>query len=178
MSSRAEELLISLAKDLVGEDATELLKFLLKKRIEMTDDDIAKELNVKVNEIRKKLYLLSEQGFVTYRRTRDKDTGLFIYYWKVNLDQINEILLNRKRLVLEKLKDRLENEQNTLFYYCPQDNIQFSFDEALENEFKCPKCGSSLQYYDSEKTRRFLEYKIKQLESEIDRETKHGANSH
>lgn len=177
MSSRAEELILSLAKDLVGEDATELLRFLLRKRIEMTDDDIAKELNIKVNEIRKKLYLLSEQGFITYRKTRDKDSGLFIYYWKVNLDQINELLLNRKRLVLEKLKSRYEQEKDSLYYYCPQDNIQFNFDEALENEFKCPKCGSPLEYYDSEKTRSFLEYKIKQLENEIERETKHGSNN-
>ncbi|BFH73370.1 transcription factor [Sulfurisphaera javensis] len=177
MSSRAEELILSLAKDLVGEDATELLRFLLKKRTEMTDEDIAKELNIKVNEIRKKLYLLSDQGFITYRKTRDKDTGLFIYYWKVNLDQINELLLNRKRLVLEKLKTRYEQEKDSLYYYCPQDNIQFNFDEALENEFKCPKCGSPLEYYDSEKTKKFLEYKIKQLESEIERETKHGSNN-
>ncbi|BAB65311.1 transcription factor [Sulfurisphaera tokodaii] len=177
MSSRAEELILSLAKDLVGEDATELLKFLLRKRIEMTDDDIAKELNVKVNEIRKKLYLLSEQGFITYRKTRDKETGLFIYYWKVNIDQINELLLNRKRLVLEKLKARYEQEKDSLYYYCPQDNIQYNFDEALENEFKCPKCGSPLEYYDSEKTKKFLEYKIKQIENEIERETRHGSNS-
>jgi len=178
MSSRAEELIISLAKDLVGDDAAELLKFLLRKRIEMTDDDISKELNIKVNEIRKKLYLLAEQGFITYRKTRDKDSGLFIYYWKVNIDQINDLLINRKRLVLEKLKTRYEQEKEASYYYCSQDNILYSFDEALENEFKCPKCGSPLDYYDSEKTRAFLNYKISQLENEIERETKHGANNH
>ena len=177
MGSRAEELIISLAKDLVGDDAAELLKFLLKKRVEMTDDDISKELNMKVNEIRKKLYLLAEQGFVTYRKTRDKDTGLYIYYWKVNIDQINDLLINRKRLVLEKLKMRYEQEKETTYYYCSQDNILYSFDEALENEFKCPKCGSPLNYYDSEKTRAFLLYKIKQLENEIEKETKRAANN-
>jgi len=177
MGSRAEELIISLAKDLVGDDAADLLKFLLKKRVEMTDDDISKELNMKVNEIRKKLYLLAEQGFVTYRKTRDKDSGLYIYYWKVNIDQINDLLINRKRLVLEKLKMRYEQENGTTYYYCPQDNILYSFDEALENEFKCPKCGSPLNYYDAEKTRAFLLYKINQLENEIERETKRAANN-
>ena len=177
MGSRAEELIISLAKDLVGEDAAELLKFLLKKRIEMTDDDISKELNMKVNEIRKKLYLLAEQGFVTYRKTRDKDSGLYIYHWKVNIDQINDLLINRKRLVLEKLKIRYEQEKESTYYYCPQDNILYSFDEALENEFKCPKCGSPLNYYESEKTKAFLRYKIDQLENEIEKETKRAANN-
>ena len=177
MGSKAEELITSLAKDLVGDDTAELLKFLLKKRVEMTDEDIAKELNTKVNEIRKKLYLLAEHGFVSYRKTRDKESGLYIYYWKVNIDQINDLLINRKRLVLEKLKMRYEQEKETTYYYCPQDNILYTFEEALENEFKCPKCGSPLNYYDSEKTKTFLLYKINQLENEIDKETKRAASN-
>lgn len=174
MSSNVESLILDLARELVGDDAAELLKYLLKKRTEITDEELAKELNVKPNEVRKKLYLLSEQGFVTSRKTKDKDSSLYIYYWKVNLDQINDVLLNRKRLILEKLRMRYEQEKDSLFYFCPQDNIKYNMDEALENEFRCPKCGSPLEYYESEKARQFLEQKIKQLEEEIERETKRG----
>jgi transcription initiation factor TFIIE subunit alpha len=154
-----QDFILNLAKELAGEDASNLLKYLMQKKVEITDEDLAKELDEKPNDIRKKLYALSEHGFVTYRRTKDKDSPRYIYYWKVNIDQINDILLNN------------------LFYFCPQDNIKYNMDEAFENEFKCPKCGSALQYYDSEKARKFLEEKIKQLEEEIERETKRGANS-
>ncbi|ARM77113.1 transcription factor E [Acidianus manzaensis] len=169
--------MLNLAKDLLGEDISDLLQFLLSKKVEMTDDEIANELGIKVNEIRKKLYLLADQGLVSYRRSRDKDTGWYVYYWKVNVDQINEVLINRKREILGKLKSRLEYESNNEFYICPEDKSKYPFEEAFENEFKCPKCGSQLTYYDSLKVRKILEEKINQLESEIEEETKRGAKS-
>nr|1Q1H_A Chain A, Transcription Factor E [Saccharolobus solfataricus] len=107
----AEDLFINLAKSLLGDDVIDVLRILLDKGTEMTDEEIANQLNIKVNDVRKKLNLLEEQGFVSYRKTRDKDSGWFIYYWKPNIDQINEILLNRKRLILDKLKTRLEYEK-------------------------------------------------------------------
>ncbi|AWR98266.1 transcription factor E [Acidianus sulfidivorans JP7] len=169
--------MLNLAKDLLGDDVSDLLQFLLSKKIEMTDDEIANELGVKVNEIRKKLYLLADQGLVSYRRSRDKDSGWYIYYWKVNIDQINEVLINRKREILEKLKSRLEYESNNEFYICPEDKTKYPFEEAFENEFKCPKCGSQLTYYDSKAVRKILEEKINQLQAEIEEETKRGAKS-
>jgi transcription initiation factor TFIIE subunit alpha len=177
LTSNVDELILNLAKSLLGEEYTELLEFLLNKKTEMTDDEIANELGIKVNEIRKKLYALADQGLVSYRKSRDKDTGWYIYYWKVNTEQINEILLNRKREILEKLKARLEYESNNEFYMCPEDKSKYTFDEAFENEFKCPKCGSQLIYYDSSKVRQVLEKKINELQEEIDKETTLGAKS-
>lgn len=175
-STNATDLIVNLARMLLGDDVVDVLKLLLNKKIEMTDEEIAKELNMKVNEIRKKLYALSEQNFVVYRRIRDKDTGWYIYYWRVNLEEINEILLNRKRAVLNKLKARLEYEKNGPFFICPQDNSIYNFEEALENDFRCPRCGTPLKEYDSQKIRDFLEQKIRDLNDEIEKETKSGKN--
>jgi transcription initiation factor TFIIE subunit alpha len=175
--SNIDNLVTSLAKELLGEDVLDVLQFLLNKKIEITDDEIANELGVKVNEVRKKLYALADQGLVSYRRSRDKDTGWYVYYWKVNTDQINDILLNRKREILEKLKTRLEYEENNEFYICPEDKNKYTFEEAFENEFKCPRCGSQLEYYDSKKVREVLGKKIKDLQDEIDKETKLGSSN-
>ncbi|MCI2415596.1 MAG: transcription factor E [Candidatus Aramenus sp.] len=169
-------LIVNLAKELLGEEVLDVLQFLLNKKIEITDDEIANELGVKVNEVRKKLYALADQGLVSYRRSRDKETGWYVYYWKVNRDQINDILLSRKREILTKLKTRLEYEQNNDFYICPEDKTKYTFEEAFENEFRCPRCGSQLEYYDSKKVREVLERKIKELEEQINKETKLGAN--
>lgn len=175
--SNIDNLVTSLAKELLGEEVLDVLQFLLSKKIEITDDEIANELGVKVNEVRKKLYALADQGLVSYRRSRDKDTGWYVYYWKVNTDQINDILLNRKREILEKLKTRLEYEENNEFYICPEDKNKYTFEEAFENEFKCPRCGSQLEYYDSKKVREVLGKKIKDLQDEIDKETKLGPSN-
>jgi len=82
--SNIDNLVTSLAKELLGEEVLDVLQFLLNRKIEITDDEIANELGVKVNEVRKKLYALADQGLVSYRRSRDKDTGWYVYYWKVN----------------------------------------------------------------------------------------------
>ncbi|QKR01019.1 transcription factor [Metallosphaera tengchongensis] len=164
----------SIAKDLLGDDVLDVFSFLLDNRSELTDEDMANKLNIKVNEVRKKLYLLAEHGLVSYRRTRDKETGWYVYYWKANVDQINELLLSRKREILNKLRARLEYESTNEFYICPEDKSKYTFEEAFENEFKCPKCGVQLTYYDSAKMKEFLESKIREIEEEIERETKIG----
>ncbi|MEM3801690.1 MAG: transcription factor, partial [Saccharolobus sp.] len=51
----AEDLFINLAKSLLGDEVVDVLKVLLEKGTEMTDDEIANKLNEKVNDVRKKL---------------------------------------------------------------------------------------------------------------------------
>ncbi|MEM3863755.1 MAG: transcription factor, partial [Metallosphaera sp.] len=111
-SDNVDQLMKDIARELLGDEVIDVLSFLLENRAELTDEDMANKLNVKVNEIRKKLYALSEHGLVSYRRTRDKETGWYVYYWKANIDQINELLLSRKREILNKLRARLEYETN------------------------------------------------------------------
>ncbi|BCU67377.1 transcription factor [Sulfolobales archaeon HS-7] len=174
--SSVEELLIKMAKEILGDDVIDVLSLLIKRREEMKDEDIANELNLKINDVRKVLYMLAEQGFVISRRTRDKDTGWYIYFWRANLEQINNIILNRKRAILEKLKLRLEFESSNTFYVCNNDYARYTFDEAFENQFKCPRCGSPLSYYDSEKVKERLRERIEKLEEEIANETKASSN--
>lgn len=168
----AEELLKELAISMLGDDVLPVLEILLKKKGELTDDEIARILNVKVNNVRRTLYILSDHGLVRYKRTRDRETGWYLYYWRANTDQVNDILLNRKREMVQKLKMRLEFESNNTFYICPDDGSRYIFDEALENEFKCPRCGASLVYYEGDKVKEIIERKIKELEEEINNETK------
>ncbi|WP_170166197.1 transcription factor E [Sulfodiicoccus acidiphilus] len=161
-----------LAVTMLGDEVLPVLEILLKGKSELTDDEIARMLNVKVNNVRRTLYMLADHGLVRYKRTRDRETGWYLYYWRANTDQVNEILLNRKREMVQKLKMRLEFETNNTFYICPEDGSRYIFDEAFENEFKCPRCGTSLVYYEVERVREVIERKIRQLEEEINVETK------
>ena len=68
----------------------------------------------------------------------------FIYYWWHEFDLIDEILIEKKKLILQKLRDRLEFEENNYFFLCKNcsnSKIKFNFDEAFELNFKCAECG-------------------------------------
>jgi transcription initiation factor IIE alpha subunit len=66
--------------------------------------------------VRKALYRLYDHSIVALRRTRDKETGWFIFNWRLQPDQLEGFILNQKCRVLEKLETRLEYEKSHEFY--------------------------------------------------------------
>ena len=124
------------------------------------DMDIADELGVKVVTIRRLLNELHEVGLVTYKRTKDKETGWYSYVWKMredkSLDYVNEYL----NLDLLNLRNTLEYAENNIWFDCSCSRV--TLDEAMENNFLCLACGET-----------FIEAKvsdkIKKIESDIRR---------
>jgi len=159
-----EDAVVEVVEYMLGDKATSIFKYLLDKGGEALDDEIARNVGLKLNEVRRALYALSEQGLVSYRRVRDKDTGWYIYYWTVNRSQIPQIIKHRKKVTLMKLKERLKFEEENDFYICPEDGTRYTFDEALENEFKCYRCGSPLVHFDNEHLIEALKKRIAELE--------------
>lgn len=140
---------------------------LVRERTEFIDEHLANHLGVNVNDVRKSLYELQSLGLVTYTRIRDPTDGRFIYYWRADVGHLNQLLLQRKRTVLRKLEERLMHEESNSFYTCPHDGIRLTFNEALENDFKCPRCGSPLEFYDNSAIVRRLRELISRLQEEI-----------
>lgn len=164
--------LLSFIETMIGPSARKVFKYLIESGEEASDDAIANALEMKVNDVRRALYALSEHGFVSYRRVRDKNSGWFIYYWRINVEDINTILLVRKKEILRKLKERLEYEESNSFYYCPVDGSRYTFEEAFENGFVCPRCGAELVYIENDKIKQILAERIRKIEEEIGRESK------
>ncbi len=161
------DVFVSVVEELVGEDAVRVA-IALSKRKEATDEEISQETGIKLNDVRKILYKLHNFNLATYRRIRDDNTGWFTYFWKINKERIYDLIKSRKKLVLEKLKERLEYEKSKMFFYCPNDgDTRLTFEEAMESSFKCPKCGNMLQHFDNSEIIKVLEEKIKELEKEI-----------
>ena len=134
---------------------------------EVTDEEIAERLNVRVNLIRKILYKLYENGLARYRRVRDPETGWFIFYWTLNLKGIYDLLYKRLELVLKNLRERLEFENNHMFYRCENHCVILPFEDALEYSFHCPKCGGILEFYDNTKLKEALKEAIKKVEENL-----------
>ena len=155
------ELLKSESIDITDEDITENIKESIRgKDIDFEPDD--SEI-LKLNTVRKTLYKLYSEKLAQFRRIRDKSTGWFIYYWWHEFDLFEEILLEKKKLIESKLRDRLQFEENNYFFICKncQDsNTKYNFDEAFELNFRCPDCGGSLEAQDNQTIIEFLKNKI------------------
>jgi transcription initiation factor TFIIE subunit alpha len=160
------ELLKSESEDITDEDITENIKESIKDTdIDFEPDD--PEI-LKLNTVRKTLYKLYSEKLAQFRRIRDKSTGWFIYYWWHEFDLLEEILLEKRKLIESKLRDRLQFEQNNYFFICEncQDSsMKYNFDEAFELNFRCPDCGNPLGAQDNQAIIEFLKNKIAQIQN-------------
>ena len=162
-----EQTLLKIAEALGDEEAVKVID-ILKNSGEVTDDEIANKTGIRLNSVRKILYKLYDHSLVAMRRTRDENTGWFIFHWKLQPDQLEGCIINQKKRVLEKLKIRLEYEKNHDFYYCFTPGCKkIPFEEAMEVVFKCPQCGKPLVHYDNTKLIQVLNKKIEQLREEL-----------
>ncbi|TFG03138.1 MAG: transcription factor [Promethearchaeota archaeon] len=155
------ELINSENADITDEDITENIK----ERIEGTGIDFEPEDSetLKLNTVRKTLYKLYSEKLAQFRRIRDKSTGWFIYYWWHEFNFLEEILLEKKKIIQEKLSSRLKFEENNYFFICKkctQQNMKYKFDEAFDLNFRCPDCGGPLEAQDNQKIIQFLKEKI------------------
>ena len=156
-----KELLLSENEDITDEDITENIK----ERIEGTGIDFEPDIDeiLKLNTVRKTLYKLYSEKLAQFRRIRDKSTGWFIYYWWHEFDLLEDIVLEKKKLIQRKLRDRLQFEEKNYFFLCKncnQINIKYKFDEAFELNFRCPDCGSPLEAQDNQNIINLLKEKI------------------
>lgn len=163
--------LLELVKIFCGDVCSNVLKILLIDSSEFIDEELASKISANINDVRRALYELQTLGIVTYRRERDK-SGNFVYYWYADAEHLNQLFLRRKKTVLRRLEDRLKLEEENSFYICPQDGIRLSFDEALENEFRCPRCNMPLEFAENEEIKRRLKELILGLQEEILNEEK------
>jgi transcription initiation factor TFIIE subunit alpha len=162
-----DEELMKVAR-LFGSDEAVTVVNILKNKSEATDEMLANESTVRLNTVRKILYKLYDHGLVSCTRVRDEKTGWFIFYWKLQMDQLDAFIRSRKRRVLEKLKHKLDYEANHSFFVCKKcGDVRVTFEEAMESSFRCSKCGGQLESSENAPVVEFLEKRIKQIEVEL-----------
>jgi len=148
---------------LFGEDAVRVVE-VLKGVHEIIDTEIAAKTQIQLKMVRKALYSLYDHSLVALRRSRDKETGWFIFNWRLQPDQLQGFILNQKRRVLEKLETRLEYEKSHIFYTCQTPGCKrFPFEEAFELLFKCPTCNKPMMYLNNDRIIETLTRKIEQI---------------
>ena len=164
ISDEQRETLLAMVEDIAGEDVREVTIALLNAHGEITDEEIEAQLGVKLNQVRKALYKLYDTQLVTVRREKDKETGYFIYYWRIHPEKIDKILKEKRELVLKKLETRLQYEKENMFFHCGnKDCPRVTFNVAFENDFICERCGGKLEHFDNSKIIFVLEKRIEEL---------------
>lgn len=167
MSTRSM-LIKAVVTEFAGDDAFDVVKH-LKEDEETTDEQIATDTGMRLNAVRKILYKLYELHLASYRRTRDKQTGWFVYYWILEPERIHDLLREKKRKVLERLEERLSYERDNMFYHCKHNGCpRHTFDEAMANAFKCPICNNQLVHVDNSEIIQLLNKQIEILRKEIE----------
>jgi transcription initiation factor TFIIE subunit alpha len=135
---------------------------------EITDDEISSQTGIRLNSVRKILYKLYDHSLVGLRRSRDENTGWFIFHWRLQPDQLEGFIFNQKRRVLEKLQARVEYEKSHDFYYCHTAGCRrFPFEEAVDLVFRCSTCKKPLMHFDNGHLIEALNSKIEELRKEL-----------
>lgn len=159
---RRKEILIEIGELALGKTAKKILELLLNEG-EMTDEDIAKITGMSVNDVRRTLHKLFEMRLVKYRRMRDPKVGWYTYFWRVTDERPEIVIEQRKKKVINKLKELLTHEAENTFFICNRCNIRYTYNEALSNMFQCVKCKDYLEEYDNSKLVNTLKRLIKYL---------------
>lgn len=154
----------------LGDEGVRVFQVLFESDKELSYSDVIAKTGLDEQTVRRVLYELNDLGLVVYRRVQSPEDSRFIYYWFVNSYGINQVLLNRKRMTLEKLKTRLDHEMRTVFFLCLKDGIRVSFDEAMESDFRCPKCLTILVQEDRNPYVDSLRQLVEKLRKEIEDE--------
>jgi len=154
-------------ESIAGKDAVKLLG-LLKERENISEFKLAEDLKININQVRNLLYKLNAYNFVYSTRRKDKDKGLYIYYWTFNFKHARDVLTTRKNHELGNLQEELKKENEQRYYACKNGDIRVELEEAMELGFKCPECGSLLQQEDSTKKIGEINHKITTLNEELE----------
>ncbi|MHA1340713.1 MAG: hypothetical protein ACTSRZ_11340 [Promethearchaeota archaeon] len=159
---------------LAGEDCIKVAEELYNiDADEITDDELANICNIKLNVVRKMLYVLNEHKLSEFKKVRDKRSGWFIYYWHHTFDNLSSFIKKKQEIVMEKLLQRLEYEEKNQFFKCENHSynhneesnnksciFKTTFNVAMDLNFKCPQCGGSLNYDDNSAIKDFLKEKV------------------
>jgi len=134
---------------------------------EVTDEELAEELGLELNDVRRALFILYENDLASYRRLRDEDSGWLTYLWTFEYEKIPEKLEEEMYRLLEALEERREYERDNEFYLCENCGIRFEFGEAMDFGFECPECGSQVEAMENTRLVEAMERRLEALRDEL-----------
>lgn len=138
--------------------------FYLRGKKNISEFIVAEELDLEIHRTRNLLYRLLDNNLVSFIRKKDKIKGWYICYWDFNETNVAFLEDKLRGQTLDKLRARYDAEHNSMFYLCKYAHTRMKFDDAFEENFKCPECGELMNQVDNSRTLEFLSGRIAELE--------------
>jgi transcription initiation factor TFIIE subunit alpha len=175
------DLLRGIIGAVAGAGATKIVDLLYGKQ-NVNEFNIAKELNLTINQARNILYKLSDEGIVGFTRKKDKKSGgWYTYFWTLNTGKALLTLKNKLLRDIQNLEAQLNSKRTKQFYYCPNCDIEMNEENALLYDFTCPECGEVFQLKENSEVIQHLEGEafrakavLEKVDAEIDKIDKKG----
>ncbi|MCA9486685.1 hypothetical protein H6501_01925 [Candidatus Woesearchaeota archaeon] len=155
--------ILEITAEIVNEEAAQVVEFLYHNP-GASEFDVSEGIGFAVSQIRSLLYELKSKNLIDYDRRKDKEKGWYLYYWKVVPLNFSKVYMNEKKKKLEQFRERLENEENNVFYICPNFCKRLSFEDSLEHNFTCPVCGTLMNEENKSRKVEILKRNIKEHE--------------
>ena len=134
-----------------GNDAIPLIKACKNKKKKLTDEEIAKGAKLKITEVRATLNRLHYRGIACYDKKKNQKTGWYSYTWEIKEKRIAELIIEEQSEEIKKIEKKLDFEKDYVFFNCKKLCESVPFEIAAEYQFKCPKCGGTLEIANNKK---------------------------
>lgn len=134
---------------------------------EVTDEELAEELEVEVNEVRRTLIILNENDLADYRRVRDEDSGWLTYLWTFQYERISEQLKEEMIELRDMLQERKEYEEQNQFFRCQICGQRYEFGQAQQVVFTCERCGNELEAEEENDIVNLIDKRLEELNEEL-----------
>lgn len=148
---------------IVGTGGSAIVDVLYKKK-NVNEFLISKKLNLTINQTRNLLYKLSDRGLVHFIRKKDsKKGGWYTYFWTLNIEKSLELLKNEISNKITQLETDVAKRKSERFYVSTGAGMEYTEEEALENNFICPETGEVLELKDNAQLAEQLDMELSKL---------------
>ena len=167
MIDKYEDPFVKISQMIGGDEYLKVARSLLKAQ-DATDEEIASYTGLRINMVRKVLYDLFGKALITGIRVKDERKGWFVYRWRSRRDEVENFIENQKKKISERLQHRLDYENSSQFYHCGNvDCTRQTFENALEESFKCTSCGGILDLKKNDKAKKAFAKKVDEIKKDM-----------
>lgn len=167
-STQQVELLQNVVRVVAGDHAIGIVDLLHGKK-NVNEFLISKKLNLNINQTRNILYKLSDVGLVSFIRKKDKKNGgWYTYFWTLDIAKSLVLFRDHMENSYKKIESELARRKNERFYYSPSADLEYTEEQALENNFICPETGEVMELEDNTERVAQLENKLEALKKNLE----------
>jgi transcription initiation factor TFIIE subunit alpha len=151
---------------IAGPDGLAVYK-LLKGKEDVNEFELAEKLEVTINQIRNIIYRFEKFNLLTNIRKKDRRKGWYIYFWTLHEEKLQDMVIKIKKEKIARFENLLKLEDGNEFYTCPSKCLRLDSNDALDNGYMCPDCGTVLKLESGKGKVNKIKREIKALKLEI-----------